>query len=89
MSFPYPFLNKSHYTARWFLLSFCVWIVAGAFYCFDVPSALHNTLKTHFQGVVSDSAFEIYFSGLYSVYSFANIFLPLITGSIPFIKSRA
>ncbi|KAM3141038.1 hypothetical protein pb186bvf_006839 [Paramecium bursaria] len=30
---------------------------------------------------MSDGEFEIYFSGLYSVYSFANIFLPLLTGN--------
>ena len=78
----YHFLNKGHFKYRWFLLGFCIWIVAGAFFCFDVPAALHNTLKSHFSDVLSEGEFEIYFGGLYSIYSFANIFLPFVTGSI-------
>ncbi|CAK85786.1 unnamed protein product (macronuclear) [Paramecium tetraurelia] len=78
----YHFLNKGHFKFRWILLGFCIWIVAGAFFCFDVPAALHNTLKQHFSDILTDGEFEIYFSGLYSIYSFANIFLPFITGRL-------
>ena len=66
-------------------MSVQVWIMFGSFYCFDIPAALHNSLKAHFSEM-GDGEFEIYFSGLYSVYSFANIFLPLLTGSIKLIK---
>lgn len=62
-------------------MSVQVWIMFGSFYCFDIPAALHNSLKAHFSEM-GDGEFEIYFSGLYSVYSFANIFLPLLTGKL-------
>lgn len=52
---PHPFLNKCHYNNRWGLLGFCVWIVLGSYYCFDIPTALHNSLKNHFTGVMNDA----------------------------------
>lgn len=77
----YPFLNKCHYKYRWGVLGFCIWLVLGAFYCFDIPTSLHNTLYQHFSDIMSAEAFELYYGGLYSLYSFANIFLPFISGS--------
>lgn len=31
---------------------------------------------------MDDTAFEIYYSGLFSLYAFANIFLPFISGGL-------
>ncbi|CAD8077369.1 unnamed protein product [Paramecium sonneborni] len=78
----FPFLNKCHYKYRWGVLGFCIWLVLGAFYCFDIPTSLHNTLQTHFADIMTAEAFELYYGGLYSLYSFANIFLPFISGKI-------
>jgi len=73
------YIDKSAHPYRWILLSISIWINLGAWYCFDHPAALHNTFKEYFSNI-DPNVFEIYFSGLYSVYSFANIFLPFISG---------
>ena len=86
------YIDKSAHPYRWILLSISIWINLGAWYCFDHPAALHNTFKEYFSSIfyfkinfylkkdIDPNVFEIYFSGLYSVYSFANIFLPFISG---------
>ena len=76
-----PYLNKCQYKYRWGVLGFCVWLVLGAFYCFDIPTSLHNTLWHHFSDIMTPESFELHYGGLYSLYSFANIFLPFISGS--------
>ena len=52
----------------------------GGSYCFDVPASLYKTLRAHFSDTIDENLFPIYFSGLYTFYSIANTFLPLITG---------
>ena len=54
----------------------------GGSYCFDVPASLYKTLRAHFSDSMDEELFPIYFSGLYTFYSIANTFLPLITGCI-------
>lgn len=43
-------LDKSDYKPKWFMLSVSFWINTAAYYCYDHPAALHNTLKNHFLG---------------------------------------
>lgn len=81
------FVSKQSYKYRWLVMSFAVWIVLGAYFCYDIPASLHNTLKDHMDSKlnyqildIDGDVFEIYFSGLYSIYAFANIFLPFISG---------
>ena len=40
-----------------------------------------NTINSYHIGTDPD-IFEIYFAGLYSIYAFANIFLPFISGGL-------
>ena len=75
------YINKGSCNYRWQILSITVWINMGAYFCFDHPASLHNTIKNHFKGNIVNK-FEIYFGGLYSAYSLANVFLPFITGRL-------
>jgi hypothetical protein len=43
-------LDKSGYQRRWHLLLTSVFINTAAYYCFDHPTSLHNTLKQRFDG---------------------------------------
>lgn len=46
-------------------------------YCYDNPSALHHDLKDRFS---ESPRFSIYYSLLFSSYSFPNIILPCVCG---------
>lgn len=45
-------LDKSGYQGRWSVVAISVWINSAAYYCFDHPTSLHNTLKEHFVGII-------------------------------------
>ena len=68
---------------------FAAFLLLGAYFLYDIPASLHNSLKEYMDcnlitilWETDPDDFEIYFSGLFSVYAFANIFLPFLTGAI-------
>lgn len=50
------------------------------YYCFDMVTVLHSTLKEKFKKL--DGDFEYYYNLMYSVYSFPNIILPFLAGLV-------
>lgn len=60
---------------RWLMLTFGCFFLMGSYFCFDNPAPLKNTLeKPPFD------LSEAQWSGLYSIYSFPNMILPLFGG---------
>jgi len=72
-------LEKSKLTARWLVLLLLSLLMTGNYYCYDNPAALYSQLAQLF---ASTPHFDLWFDGLYSVYSLPNIVLPLIGGMI-------
>ena len=50
---PIMYINKGSCNYRWQILSITVWINMGAYFCFDHPASLHNTIKNHFKGNIA------------------------------------
>uniref|UniRef100_A0A7S0HMB8 Lysosomal dipeptide transporter MFSD1 n=1 Tax=Phaeocystis antarctica TaxID=33657 RepID=A0A7S0HMB8_9EUKA len=72
-------IEKSKLPARWLVLMLLSLLMIGNYYCYDNPAALYSLLAAEFS---STEHFDFYFDGLYSVYSFPNIVLPLVGGMI-------
>ena len=60
---------------RWVMLTFGCFFLMGSYFCFDNPAPL-KTILTEPPFSLSDSQW----SGLYSIYSFPNMILPLLGG---------
>ena len=60
---------------RWLMLTFGCFFLMGSYFCFDNPAPLKNIL----QKPPYDLS-EAQWSGLYSIYSFPNMVLPLFGG---------
>ena len=60
---------------RWVMLTFGCFFLMGSYYCFDNPAPLKNILTSPPYDLS-----EAQWSGLYSIYSFPNMVLPLFGG---------
>ena len=60
---------------RWLMLTFGCFFLMGSYFCFDNPAPLKSTLEED-PFNLSDGQW----SGLYSIYSFPNMVLPLFGG---------
>ena len=60
---------------RWLMLAFGCFFLMGSYFCFDNPAPLKNTLQKPPYNLS-----EAQWSGLYSIYSFPNMVLPLFGG---------
>eukprot|EP00386_Alphamonas_edax_P002309 GDKI01006874.1.p1 GENE.GDKI01006874.1~~GDKI01006874.1.p1 ORF type:complete len:495 (-),score=113.00 GDKI01006874.1:147-1631(-) len=73
-------LTKSGHSQRWTILTLSCLLMIGAYFCYDNPAALNESLQEHFSSKLSPSQYQFYFNLLYSVYSLPNIFLPFLFG---------
>lgn len=60
---------------RWVMLTFGCFFLMGSYFCFDNPAPLKNRLEEK-----PFSFSDAQWSGLYSIYSFPNMILPLFGG---------
>ena len=60
---------------RWLMLTFGCFFLMGSYFCFDNPAPLKGTLQ-----LPPYNLSEAQWSGLYSIYSFPNMVLPLFGG---------
>lgn len=74
-----PFISFNF--ARWGILILSSFLIMGDFYAYDVPYAIKEHLRLKFYSAIPTN-FDYYFNLLYSVYTFPNIFMPLINGYI-------
>lgn len=65
---------------RWTVLACVSGVSIGLFYCFDIPSSLHQQMKDHMMPNIDN--FELEFNLLYTLYSVPNIILPFFGGKI-------
>ena len=63
-------LEKSKLRVRWLVLLLLSLLMTGNYYCYDNPAALYSQLAQLF---ASTPHFDLWFDGLYSVYSLPNI----------------
>jgi MFS family permease len=63
---------------RWLVLFLSSFLMLGNYYAYDLPASLNTPLQ-HYLGQ-EDAPYQYTINLLYSVYSFPNIFLPLISG---------
>jgi MFS family permease len=61
---------------RWLVLFATCLVMTCVYYSLDIPAALHQNLKNY----MNDSAFELRFNLLYTLYSFPNVILPFFGG---------
>lgn len=73
-------LDPSHPSIRWVILFLSCWLLFGNYYAFDNPSALNLQLMDWLGSDYETWQFRLSF--MYSVYSFPNLFLPLLTGAL-------
>lgn len=73
-----PFPPQAVSALRWVILATTCLVTTGAYFSLDLPAALHQPLHDFMPG----ENFELYFNLLFSVYSFPNIILPFIGGSL-------
>jgi hypothetical protein len=66
--------------SRWIILIMTCCLLFGNFYAFDTPAAINIPLKEYL-GVEYDH-WQYYLNLFYSVYSFPNMFLPLLGGHL-------
>ena len=67
-----------HQSSRWTVLGLSCAVLFGQYFCFDIPSVVHDHLSSY-SGVAKDD-FPWYFNSLYSAYSLPNLLLPLLFG---------
>ena len=60
---------------RWLMLTFGCFFLMGSYFCYDNPAPLKNALQKPPYNLS-----EAQWSGLYSIYSFPNMVLPLFGG---------
>ncbi|KAI9220524.1 major facilitator superfamily domain-containing protein [Blastocladiella britannica] len=65
---------------RWVALVLCCLLLFGNFYAYDNPSAI--SVQMHERLGVPYEQFTVYLNLFYSVYSFPNIFLTLVSGQL-------
>ena len=73
-------LKKNAANISWLVLALSCGIMFGNYYAYDNPAALNRPLQD-WMGFETMGAFNYWLSLCYSVYSFPNIFLPLLAGS--------
>ncbi len=72
--------SPSSLVLRWWILFFTCTAIAGIYYSFEIPAALHQQLKDYMRS--EDYNFPVMLNLLYSVYSIPDIILPFGGGAI-------
>jgi hypothetical protein len=75
-----PVKPEKEKSSRWIVLLLACLLLFGNFYAFDTPAAINIPLREHLG--VDYQTWQYYLNLFYSVYSFPNMFLPLIGGHL-------
>lgn len=75
-------LHNSKITSsfRYFIFILCCLSLAGSYYSYDIPGALHSSLRIHFSQKLKSKDFEYFFTLMYTCYSLPNMVAPVIGG---------
>ncbi len=74
--------SRSEHKFMLFFRIFSCFLVTGPYFAFDLPSSLHKQIQSNFFADQNAQTFELYFNGLYSFYSLANVAMPFFNGNL-------